>query len=88
MKFLIISSIRKIKMEKQIRRKVRVLQFNTGGEYTNDLFLNYCRKEGIKHYFIVRKTPQQNDMSKLMSHILLENVWCMLSNFGLTGFLG
>ncbi|KAH9768832.1 Integrase catalytic domain-containing protein [Citrus sinensis] len=65
------------------RVKIKVLRSDSGGEYTSDPFLQVCQNEGIKRYFTVRHTPQQNGMAERMNLTLLENVRCMLSNVGL-----
>ena len=48
----------KKKMEKNIRRKIRVLHSDNEGEYTSDPFLQLCRDKGIEKHFTVRETPQ------------------------------
>ena len=47
-------------MEKNKKRKIKVLNSDNGGEYTSDLFLQLCPDEGIKRHFTVREIPQQN----------------------------
>ena len=46
-------------MEKNMRRKIKLLRSDNRGEYTSDLFLQLCRDEGIERYFTVRETPQK-----------------------------
>ena len=67
-------------VETQTRKKIKVLRSDNRGEYTYDPFLQVCQSEGIKRYFMVRHTPQQNGVAKRMNHTLLEKVLCMLSN--------
>ncbi|GJS48326.1 retrovirus-related pol polyprotein from transposon TNT 1-94 [Tanacetum coccineum] len=52
-------------------------------EYKNDLFTKFCEDEGIVRHFTVIHTPQQNGVAECKNRILLEKVWCMLSNAGL-----
>ena len=73
-------------METQTGRKIKVLQFDNRGEYTSDPFLQVCQNEGIKRHFIVRHTPQQNDVAEHMNRTLLEKVRCLLSNTSLKNF--
>ncbi|KAH9718140.1 hypothetical protein KPL71_022099 [Citrus sinensis] len=70
-------------VETQTGRKIKVLRSDNEGEYTSDPFLQVCQNEGIKRYFTVRHTPQQNGVADRMNHTLLEKVRCMLSNAGL-----
>ncbi|KAH9770422.1 hypothetical protein KPL71_012370 [Citrus sinensis] len=70
-------------VETQTDRKIKVLQFDNGGEYTSYSFLQVCQNEGIKRHFTVRHTPQQNGVVERMNRTLLEKVQCMLSNAGL-----
>jgi len=73
---------RKKNMEKNTGMKIKVLRSDNVGDYTNDLFLQLCRDEGIGRHFTVRKTPQQNRVAERMNKTLLEKVRCMLSNAG------
>ena len=70
-------------VETQIGRKIKVLQYDNGGEYTSNPFLQVCQNEGIKRHFTVRHTPQQNGMAERMNRTLLEKVRHMLSNASL-----
>ena len=70
-------------VEKQTRRKIKVLRSDNGTEYRNDQFSYFCKKEGISRHFTVRDTPQQNGVAERMNRNLLEKVRCMLSNAGL-----
>jgi len=73
-------------MEKNTRRKIKVLSSNNRGEYTSDPFLQRCCDEGIEIHFTVRETTQQNRVSESMNMILLKKVRCMLSNAGLSKY--
>ncbi|KAH9684220.1 hypothetical protein KPL71_027928 [Citrus sinensis] len=61
-------------VETQTGRKIKVIRFDNGGEYTFDPFLQVCQNEGIKRHFTVRHTPQQNGVAKRMNRTLLEKV--------------
>lgn len=47
----------KREMEKEMRRKVKVLQSDSDGEYTNSYFLISINMR-IKHHFTVREKTQ------------------------------
>jgi len=57
-----------------MRRKIKVLSLDYGGEYTCNTFLQQCRDEDIEIHFTVRETPQYNGMAKRMNETLLEMV--------------
>ncbi|KAL9448289.1 hypothetical protein AB3S75_015711 [Citrus x aurantiifolia] len=71
-------------VETQTGRKVKRLRSDNGGEYKNDQFLQRCQNEGIVRHFTVRDTPQQNGAAERMNQTILEKVWCLLSNVGLS----
>jgi len=54
----------KMNLEKNKRRKIKVLRSDNGGEYKSDPFLKLYRDEGIDRHFTVRKTQQQNKVQK------------------------
>ena len=66
--------------ENQTGRNIKVLRTDNEGEYKSDQFLKVCQDCGIVRHFTVRKTPQQNEVSKRMNKTLVEKVCCMLSN--------
>ena len=60
-------------------RKIKTLRSDNGGEYTSTEFVQYLKKEGIRHEFTVPKTPEQNGVAERMNRTLLEVVRSMLS---------
>ena len=74
----------KANLERSTGRKVKILRSDNGGEYKSDPFLQLCLDEDIERHFTVRETPQQNGVAERMNRTLLEKVWCMLSNAGLS----
>ena len=46
--------------------------------------MKLCQGEGIIHHITVRDTLQQNGVAESLNWTLLEKVWCMLSNIGLS----
>ena len=61
-------------------RKIKTLRSDNGGEYTSTEFIDYLKKEGIRHEFTVPKTPEQNGVAERMNRTLLEVVRSMLSD--------
>ena len=57
---------------------------DNGGEHKSDLFLQLCSNEGIRRYFIVKETAQQNGMIERFNRTLLKKIRCLLSNSGLS----
>ena len=66
-------------MDKNIGRKIKVLDSDNGGECTDDPFQQLCHDEDIEGHFTMRETPQQNSVAEIMNMTLLEKVRCMLS---------
>ena len=50
--------------ERETRRKIKFLRSEGGKEYFSDKFLSYLKKEGIRHKFSCRYTPQQNSLAE------------------------
>ena len=53
-------------------------------QWRSDPFLQLCCNEGIKRHFILREMLQQNKVAERMNMTLLEKLWCMLSNVGIS----
>ena len=53
-------------MEKSTGRKIKVLRSDN-----NNHFLKLCRDDDIVRHFIVRETPQQNEVTERMNKTLL-----------------
>jgi hypothetical protein len=51
---------RKVMVEKQTERKLKVLRTDNGMEFCSTDFKSFCRKEGIVRHHIIPHTPQQN----------------------------
>ncbi len=48
----------KTKMEKQIRKFIKILKSNNGGEFISNQFLKYCQDSKIRRQFSQAYTPQ------------------------------
>lgn len=68
-------------VEKQIDRKVNN---DSGLEFYSGKFIKFCKDEGIMRCLTVRWTPQWSGIEERMNRTLLEKVWYLLFNFGLT----
>ncbi|KAE8705298.1 Mitogen-activated protein kinase kinase kinase YODA [Hibiscus syriacus] len=73
----------KAEVENQTGRKIKCLRSENGTEYTNSQFLHFCKEHGIKRYFTVRKTPQQNGVTERMNRSLNKRARCLRLNPGL-----
>jgi len=54
----------KVFVEAQIGKRIRVLRFDNGGEYTSHAFKRFCVEARIKREMAVPYTPQQNGVSE------------------------
>ena len=70
-------------VEKKQGRSVKCLRSDNGGEYTSREFQDYCEECGIRRYFSVKGTPQQNGVAERMNRTLLEKARCMRLQAGL-----
>lgn len=68
----------KARVELESEKKIKCLRTNTGGEYTVDVFSQFCKVEGIKKQFTTSYTPQQNGVAERMNRTLLERTRAML----------
>ena len=59
-------------MENQMGRKVKVLRFNNGGEYTFKEFKDYLASKGIKYQLSIPRQPEQNGVAEGMNRTLTE----------------
>ena len=59
-------------MEKETERQMKYLRSDHGEEYTSLEFRRYYKKNSIRCHYIVKMTPQQNDVVEKMNRILTE----------------
>nr|AAR87163.1 putative polyprotein [Oryza sativa Japonica Group]AAU89150.1 integrase core domain containing protein [Oryza sativa Japonica Group]ABF98081.1 retrotransposon protein, putative, Ty1-copia subclass [Oryza sativa Japonica Group] len=71
---------RKVMIERQTEKEVKVLCTDNGGEFCSDAFDDYCRKEGIVRHHTIPYTPQQNGVAERMNRTIISKARCMLSN--------
>jgi transposase InsO family protein len=51
-------------LENLSERKIKVLRFDNGGEFTSGEFKEYCREVGIKRELSTSYNPQQNGVAE------------------------
>lgn len=61
----------KSQVENTMRHKIAALQSDRGGEYTSQLFSDFCQQHGITRQLTVAKTPHQNGVSERKNRTLL-----------------
>ena len=66
-----------------MKKKVRYLRTDNGGEYESDAFRMYCQNEGITRHLTASYTPEQNGVAERLNRTLLERARSMLSHSGL-----
>lgn len=68
-----------VKLERQIRMKLKCIQTDNSGEYKN-IFEEYYRNHGIRLKKAIPKTPQHNGVVKRMNRMICKRIRCMLSH--------
>ena len=51
-------------VEKQIKKKIKAVRSDNGGEYISNAFKEFCAKEGISRELIAPHNPQQNGVAE------------------------
>lgn len=65
------------KVEKEQDRSVKCLRSDNDDKLTSRKSQHFCKKCGIKRYFSIRGTPQQNGVAEGINRILMEKARCM-----------
>jgi transposase InsO family protein len=71
-------------VEKQTKRKLKVLRTDNGMKFCSAAFKSFCRKDDIVRHHTVPHTPQQNGVAERMNKTIISKAHCMLSNSGLS----
>ncbi|GJY97765.1 retrotransposon protein, putative, ty1-copia subclass [Tanacetum coccineum] len=66
-------------VENQLRKTIKSLRSNRGGEYMSQEFLNHLKEHGIIAYRTPPYTPQHNGVSERRNRTLLDMVRSMMS---------
>lgn len=64
--------------ERQSGKQLKILRSDNGSEYTNKLFQNYLRQNGIVHQKTNPYTPEQNGVAERNNRSITEKARCML----------
>lgn len=59
-------------IENDIGLKLKYLKSDNNDEYYDKEFKEYCALNGIKHEFIISKTPQHNEVAKRMNMTIIK----------------
>jgi hypothetical protein len=74
-------------VENQTGKKIIVLRWDNGGEYTSKEFMDFCAGEGIRRELTLSYNPQQNGVAERKNRAIVGAVRAMLHNQGLPLFL-
>lgn len=70
-------------VENQTRKKIKVLRFDNGGEYTSKEFDNFCIQEGIKKQLTLPYNPHQNWVTERKTKSIIEITKSMIRDLDL-----
>ena len=73
----------KAQAEKECGHYIKVLRSDRGGEYTSNMFINFCRKNDIKKEFTASYTLQQNGVAERKNRTIVEMARRMMKEKGL-----
>ncbi|GKV53076.1 hypothetical protein SLEP1_g59622 [Rubroshorea leprosula] len=65
-------------VEKESGYSIKGLRTDGGGEFTSKEFQNFCENNGIRHFLIVLRSPQQNGVVEQKNRTILNMVRSML----------
>ena len=65
-------------VEKQLRRSIKSLRLDRGGEYLSQAFLDYLKDDGILSQWTPPYAPQHNGVAKRRNQTLLDMVRSMM----------
>ena len=59
-------------------KKLKTFRTDNGGEYTSKKFEDLLKSEGIRHEYMIPKTPKQNEVAERLNRTLVESACSML----------
>jgi transposase InsO family protein len=68
----------KAQVDKQTRKKTKVLRSDNGGEYTSNDFKDFCKEAGSKRELIVSYNPYQNGVAERKSRSIISSARAMI----------
>jgi hypothetical protein len=69
----------KVMIEKQTKKKVKLLHTNNGMEFYSNEFNDYCSNEGVFRHHTIPYTPQQNGVAEHMNRTIIFKARWMIS---------
>ncbi len=73
-----------VESERELKRKIKIIRSDNGGEFENNNFNEFCNKLGIKRQLTIAYNPQQNGLAERMNRTLVESIRCLLKTSGLS----
>ena len=73
----------KAEAENQLKKKIKILRSDRGGEYESTAFSDFCALHGIIHQTTAPYIPQQNGVTERKNRTLKDTINSMLNNSGL-----
>jgi transposase InsO family protein len=70
----------KVMIEKQTKKKVKILNTDNGMKFCSNELKLFCKKEGIVRHHIIPHTPQRNGVVERMNKTIISKACCMMSN--------
>jgi transposase InsO family protein len=70
----------KVMIEKQTKKKVKLLRTYNGMEFCSNEFSDYCSDEGIVRHHTIPYTPRHNGVAEHMNRTIISKARCMHSN--------
>jgi len=77
----------KAKVVNLTKRRIKILRFDNGGEYTSKEIIVFCKEFGIKRELIVPYNPEQNEVVGRKNRFIEESVKAMIHDQDLPKFL-
>jgi transposase InsO family protein len=71
-------------IDKQTKKKVKLLHTDNGMEFCSNEFNDYYSNEGIVRHHTIPYTTQQNGVAERMNITIISKAHCMLSNAGMS----
>ena len=73
--------------ENLLGHKIKTLRIDNGGEYTSNLFKEFCKETWIKRDYIIPYNPQQNAVAKRKNRTIIEVERTMILDLNLEFYL-
>ena len=77
----------RVQIENQMRKSIKILRSDRGGEYLSIEFIGFLKEHGIISQITPPGTPQLNGVSERRNQILLDMVQSMMNHMDLPTFL-